>query len=378
MKSDLIIPPWETNWYQLSNQTLLLLEDGLLRKLMLKAVYKAGSTYQLSKKLGLSAPPIYNLINKKNIEMVSVIKLKKLLKFLDIDLSEVNSKINMTKKGSVISINNPLFPITLNNKEGAYLLGLIVSDGCIYIDKKSRNQIRTKYAAGEEQSEIIFINTINKIYGDVHIQREFIRNCSILRIGSSIIGNSLIKAGVTIGRKAAFDPEVPWLIRKGSKEMKASYLRAAFDDESSVYKEKKRNCGYIILSRYKHLQNLSKSQKLELKVLDKLMKSRKFPTGHVSKTISLNKAINMIKNKKLITKLRTIPKLLQGESELLNEFGIDNRFFGRCLTKTDAGRYSVCTDLFINRKESLKKFYKHIGYSLDRKQEKLINLVEGE
>ncbi len=378
MNSDLQIPPWETHWFQLSDQTLLQLKGDLLRKLMCKAVRKAGNANKLSKKLKVSAPTLYNLINKKKIKMVSVFKLRRLLEFLEINFSELNSQIQMTKKGTTISINNPSFPMSLNNETGAYLLGLIISDGCIYVDKKSRDQIRTKYAAGEEQSETIFINTLNKIYGEVHIQREFTRNCSILRVGSSIIGNSLIKAGAPIGRKATLDPKVPWLVRQGSKEMKSSYLRAAFDDESSVYKEKKRNSGYIILSRYRHLQDLSKTQILELKEIEPLMKSRTFPTGHISKTIPLKKAVSLIKDPLLIKKLKKIPKLLQGEANLLDEFGIDNRFFGRCFTKTDAGRYSICVDLFISRKESLKKFYKHIGYSLDRKQEKLVNLVEGE
>ncbi len=63
---------------------------------------------------------------------------------------------------------------------------------------------------------------------------------------------------------------------------------------------------------------------------------------------------------------------------MLTELGINNRLFGRYLTKTHLGRYSLCFDLFINQKDSLKKFYKEIGYSLSRKQDKLKNLVGGE
>ena len=263
------------------------------------------------------------------------------------------------------------------NKEGAYLLGLIVSDGCIYTDKKSRNQIRTKYAAGEKDSEDNFVNTITRLYGRVHILREFERNCAILRIGTSIIGESLVKVGAIVGHKAANDGQVPWLIEQGTKEMKASYLKAVFDDESSVYKNKNKDSGYIILSRYRHLNNLTKEQKVELRKLEKQMSSRKFPTGHVTRYIAIKKACEMIKDKKLIEELKIPPKLLQGEAELLGEFKIDNRFFGRYLTKTHSGKYSLCFDLFISRKESLKKFYKYIGFSLTRKQRKLKMLVGG-
>ena len=281
----------------------------------------------------------------------------------------------MTKKGSVVSITNPKFPINLNNNDGAYLLGLIVSDGCIYFDKKSRNQIRTKYAAGEKESEEMFRYTINRLYGGVHIQREYVRNCAILRIGTSIIGDSLLRVGGISGHKAAVNAGVPWLIKKGTRELKANYLRAAFDDESSVYKEKNRNCGYIILSRYRHIGKLTKKQRVELEKLDASMSSRKFPTGHISRVITIKRASQLIEDKQLLKELKNAPNLLQDEANILNELGIDNRIFGRCLTKTHLGKYSLCFDLFINKKASLKKFYKVVGYSLERKQKKLIKLV---
>ncbi len=63
---------------------------------------------------------------------------------------------------------------------------------------------------------------------------------------------------------------------------------------------------------------------------------------------------------------------------MLTELGINNRLFGRYLTKTHLGKYSLCFDLFINQKDSLKKFYKEIGFSLNRKQQKLIQLVGGD
>jgi intein-encoded DNA endonuclease-like protein len=154
-------------------------------------------------------------------------------------------------------------------------------------------------------------------------------------------------------------------------------LRAAFDDEYSVYKEKKRNCGYIILSRYRHINELTRKQRVELEKLDPLMSTRRFPTGHISRAITIKRGSQLIKDKQLLKELRNAPKLLQDESSMLDEFGIDNRLFGRCLTKTHLGRYSLCFDLFVNRKSSLKKFYKEVGFSLSRKQAKLAQLVGG-
>ncbi len=376
INKEINVPEWETHWFQLKDSFLLELKDNLLEELINKGMIDSGNLNKLSKELGLSCPTFYNFINKKSVKMVSVMKLKRLLDYLGLDYHYVSDKIKMTKKGSVISIKNPNFPIHLNNKDGAYLLGLIVSDGCIYIDKKSRNQIRTKYAAGDKQSEEMFVKTITNLYGNVHVQREFVRNYAILRIGTSIIGESLLKVGAILGHKAANDGEVPWLIMKGTKELKANYLRAVFDDESSVYKDKKRNCGYIILTRYRHISNLSKKQKEELNKLDKFMFSRKFSTGHITKYITVKNVLKLIKDEDLKCQLKIPPKLLQGEAKILDELGIDNRFFGRYLTKTHLGKYSLCFDLFINKKNSLKKFYKDIGFSLDYKQEKLKKIVE--
>ncbi|MBU1111960.1 MAG: hypothetical protein ABIG93_03685 [archaeon] len=377
INEDLAIPHWETHWYQLKDTFLFELKDDLLEKLILKGIKKAGNLSLLCNELNLSSPTFYNLINNKGVNMVSVMKLKKLLDYLGINYNYMNDKILMTKKGKVISIKNPKFPINLNNEDGAYLLGLIVSDGCIFKDKKARNKFRTKYAAGEEQSAENFIKIINKLFGEVHIQKEFVRNCILLRIGSSIIGESLLRVGAISGRKATVDGEVPWLIKKGTKEMKANYLKAAFDDESSVYKDKKGNYGYITLSRYRHLNNLTKKQIKELELLDKFMLINKFPTGHITKVITIKKASGLIEDKKLLSELNKAPKLLQGESKILKELDIKNRIFAGRLSRTHAGRYSLCFDLHIARKGSLTKFYKYIGYSLDRKQNKLINLVVG-
>lgn len=155
-------------------------------------------------------------------------------------------------------------------------------------------------------------------------------------------------------------------------------MKAAFGDEFSVYKDKRKNSGYIILSRYRHLVNLTKKQKEELNKLNKEMSSRKFPSGHVSKFLSLKKSLELIKDKELIRQLKAPPKLLQGEAELLSHLEIKTRLFGRQSTKTDSGKYSFCFDLFINRKDCIKKFYKHIGYLSPKKQIKLKSIVWGE
>ncbi|MBD3249846.1 hypothetical protein GF336_07400 [Candidatus Woesearchaeota archaeon] len=262
LDQDILIPPWQTHWFQLKNSFLLKLKENILKSLIKKGVTKAGNLNKLCRSLSMSTPAFYNLY-KNNIEMISVLKLKRLLNYLDASYMDFNNKIEYTKKGSRISINNLKFPIDLNSKYGALLLGYIVSDGCIYIDKKGRNVIRTKYSTNEEESIDSFTNCISKIYGKVHFNQETIRNCTILRIGSSIIGNSLLKAGAIMGHKAKNDGEVPWLIRF-NQNLREHYLRATFSDEASVYMGK---INYIVISRHKHIRDLNKRQ---LEILKKL------------------------------------------------------------------------------------------------------------
>ena len=373
ISQDLLIPPWETHWFQLKDNFLLKLENELLLKLIKQGIRKSGNLNKFCREIKMSVPTFYNVINKKNIEMISVIKLRKLLSYLKIRYKFINKKIECTRKGNIISIEHPHFPILLNNSFGAALLGMVISDGCIYADKKARNCNRTKYSSGEKESVDNFTKIVNKIYGKTHIQKEFIRNCSILKIGSSIIGDSLLKVGAILGHKAKKNGNVPWIIEYGDLELKRNYLRAIFEDESSIYFGK---YSYLILTRYRHLRELTEIHKSQLRTFEDKMNVRSFPTGHVNKSISIKKALSKIDDEELKNIiLNSAPKLLLDEAKILREFGIDNRVWGRSLNKTALGNYSVAFDLFISRKESILKFYKEIGYSIKSKQEKLLKLV---
>ncbi len=369
---NILIPPWQTHWFQLKDGFLLKLKANELINIIERARRKAGNTYKLCKTIKLSSPSFYIFLNGR-INLISVKKLKRILKFLNTSYEKFNKKIEFTKKSSIISINKPRFPIELNNTIGASLLGAIVSDGSLYVDKKARNVIRTKYSSNDDESLNKFINNINKIYGKVHFQKEKIRNCTTLKIGSSIIGETLLKVGAILGNKAKKDEKVPWIVRKRSEEIKKEYLKSAFDDEASIYVSRKKS--YIIMSRYKQIK-LTKKQERKLSILEKQMSKRELPTGHINKSITIKRATELINDKELEKEIRSIPNLLSGESTILNEMEIKHRIWNRCLNKNHSGSYSVCCDLFINRKDSIMKFYNKIGFSLTKKQEKLINIVK--
>jgi hypothetical protein len=106
------------------------------------------------------------------------------------------------------------------------------------------------------------------------------------------------------------------------------------------------------------------------------MNIRRFPTGHINKSITIKRALEKINTKEFDNILRSTPKLLEGESKLLNELGIQYRIWHRSLNKTHLGNYSICCDLFINKNKDILKFYKEIGFLLSTKQKKLKKLIK--
>lgn len=110
--------------------------------------------------------------------------------------------------------------------------------------------------------------------------------------------------------------------------------------------------------------------------LDNKMSERKFPTGHINRTISIKRALELSNNNKdLECVLKSTPRLLYGESEILDDIDINHRIWHRSLNKTHLGNYSLCCDLFISRKEDILRFYKEVGFNLKTKQEKLRKLI---
>jgi hypothetical protein len=365
-------PYWETNWFELRENTLLKLKNNLLQELILKGIKKAGNLNQLIKQLNLSYPSFLYAL-RKDTYMVSVRKLKKLAEFLKIDYSYFNKKILETKKCKIISIKNPKFPFNLKTKEGAYLLGYIVSDGTIYTDRKSRNVTRTKYSSNDKESTTKFIRSIKKVFGNVHMQKEITRGNTYIKMGSSIIGDSLIKAGAHLGNKTKNNLPLPKLIKE-NKFLQKYYLQSIFDDEGSLAGSKD-YAPYIILTRANRLK-INKNTKIKLnKVLKPLMKERKFPTGHTYSSISFKKFKEIFPELSIKFSKEGISNLLLGEEKILNNLGIETRIWIRSLSKTQLGHYSLAADLFISRKQSILKFYKEVNFSLNRKKDKLQNCL---
>jgi len=388
-----LIPSWETHWHQLKDNELLKLKGNLLKEVINLGIKRAGNLNRLCKSISMSyAQFLFVLKNQTKTNLISVKKLRKLARYLEINYDYFNDKISEIRKGKVPSIKNPKFPFNLAIPEGATLLGNIASDGSIYIDKKAKNAKRTKYSAGTKEELEKFINNIDKVFGEVHFQKEEMRNSIYLKIGSSVIAESLCKVGAPVGNKAEIDPEIPWLVKEGSEELKTAYLRAIFDDEGCIdgkeqnpyvnrLKEKRYDF-YITLSRSIHINKyLNENQKILLKKIEPYMKERKFPTGHKVKSIEIRKGIRILDAiKENIHSIKTLPletqpKLLGSEAELLTSLGIKNRIRNSRLNLTDNGTYSVVSELRIQKRENILNFYRKINLGLSYKKEKFKKML---
>lgn len=361
------------NWYDLKDREYLYLKKGVLKSLVNKGIKRTGSLSKLCIELG--STHLYTVVRERR-DGISIKKLKHLLRLINKDYNFINNKILEIRKGSKHSIKDPKFPINLLNEKMGSILGHVVSDGSLYYDLSRKDLIRTRYYSPDKQLELNFVNDIGEIFGDVHFSKGSIRNCKIIGIGNSVMGETLKSAGATIGKKYKLNNQIPWIIKSGNTKIKKNYLSAIFDDEGSVGE----TCyPYLILSRNIHIKLTKKEENFVNEHLLLLMKTSSFPTGHITRRMPIGKLkeISKERNKFVLLKnvLRSKPKILLDESGLLNEFGINNHIYVTSFQLTSNGNYSVKSSLVIRNKKDTVRFCKIIGFKLKRKQDKLENAL---
>ena len=357
------------NWYNLKDYEIVYIERSTIKELINVGAKKAGSLSKLGIKL--NSMQIYNLL--KNYEGISVKILKRLLDYLGLGYSIINNKILEIRKGFKTSIKNPKFPIDLSDSRIGYLLGHLASDGCLYYDKSRKNFIRTKYCSDDQEGINLFMQTLNEVFGIVHFNQESIRNCIQIRIGNGIVGEALRKAGAVVGKKYVINENIPKIVKNGNKEIKRQYLKAIFDDEGCVGRN---NFPYLTLSRNIHVNFDDKEKEILKNFVVALMKTNYFPTGHTTGRIQIRRLKEVLTNLNQIELLNKIlnskPKILVDESKLLeNDFGIENKIYVMSLQLTTNGNFSIQSCMVIQHKKSVVKFYKEVGFSFTKKQNRL-------
>ena len=353
------------HWYDLGDNGSLYIDSENIISLISQGINKSGSLSKLCQKI--NSGQLYNIV--KYNRGITVKTLKRLLDYIGTSYDAWNGKIMQIRKGTVASIINPKFPIDLSNYRMGYLIGHLMSDGCLYYDKSRKNLIRTKYCSDNRKAIDRFLSNIVDVFGEVHYNEEFIRNCIQLKIGNGFIGDTFRKSGVTVGKKFEIDSSLPWVILEGDTLIKKAYLSAIFDDEGSVGIKP---APYIILSRNIHI-DLTPAEESILSRISHLMTIDYFPTGHYTKRLAIRKLKNALVDTPLFINkiLNSKPRLLLEESKLLKELGINNKTYVMSLQITTNGNISIQSSLVISRKEDVVKFYKEIGFSCYLKQNKL-------
>src|SRR3989344_300312 len=143
-------------WYDESDNTRIKIDDDYRINLINRAIRKAGHIDLLSKNIELDRATIYNYL--KGMGM-SVIGLKKILEYLDINYNRINHKVIETSWNFKPNIK-------INNKEMAILLAASLADGHLddghfmykNLDLELRDRIK---------------KNLFKVFGDINI-REFV------------------------------------------------------------------------------------------------------------------------------------------------------------------------------------------------------------
>lgn len=361
------------NWYELKDKIYIYLKKEVIKQLIEDGIKKSGSLSKLCTKLNTT----YFYTNLRNSCGISIKKAKELLDYIEKDYNLLNSGIIEIRRGNKFSIKNPKFPISLMNEGMGSILGHSVSDGCLYYDKSRKDLIRTKYCSPDNELIDEFKANICNLFGEVTFSEEVVRNSRVIRVGNSIIGETLKIAGAPVGKKYELNSNIPGVIKYGTRLIKRNYLSAIFDDEGSVGEKP---FPYVILSRNVHMVLNNKEKRILNKFVVPLMKSNFFRTGHECKRLSIRKVksiLSDIKEDKLLNKILNYkPRILIDESNLLkSNFGINNSTYVMSLQLTTNLRYSVQSSLVIRNKEEVINFYKNIGFKLKRKQDKLRNYL---
>ncbi len=359
------------NWYDLKDSETLYLVQPFIEGIIAQGAKKAGSLSKLC--IELNSFHLYPVLERD--AGISVRVLKRLLQFVEVDFRTVNGKINEIRKGTIPSITNPKFPIDLADPKIGYLLGHIVSDGCLYYDNSRKNLIRTKYCCDQREGIDLFLDSIYAVFGKTHYTEEFVRNCIQIKFGSGVIGEVLRQAGAPVGKKFKLNESVPRVVVEGCREIKRQYLRAIFDDEGSVGRMSKWGT-YLILSRSIHIDFTSEERAVLFDNVVPIMKLSYFPTGHSTKIIPIRRCLKILNGVNARSILKKIdcgkPRIIVDELGLLNEpFNITGHTYIISLHLTHSENFSLQSSLVIRRKIDVVRFYREIGFSFSKKQNKL-------
>jgi hypothetical protein len=213
----------EINWWELSPSHPVVLDPHYQKKILDRAVKKAGSYTLLGTAIKIPRQALSACHRLRRPPSLGY--LKRILQYLEADYGEANNDIL-----EIARLKNPKLPFKLNTPEGAEVMAAFLSDG--HIPKESiKNPM---YCAYEKELHLRLIRVCKNIFGafDAHIK---MGHKSLITRFPVPIGKSLVLGGVPAGSKVVKNPFLPRSIIEGNEKIRTAYLRRVFDDEGDVH-----------------------------------------------------------------------------------------------------------------------------------------------
>lgn len=326
------------------------LEKNLKDKLFSSAKKYTGTWVNLGKALGLK---ISDRGKCKALECVKEGKkfklklLKKLVDFLskyqDVDKNKIERNVlvlatkcrGKSKNKLANCIINPKLPFEFNNIDTATIISALLCDGGI--DSRFHPHYRNEEVILRKRIYEAFVDVFGKFDGQCN---DFLKKEQIYF--PKVVGIILVKVlGLGYGRKTDYNPSIPLFIMDSSKNIKATFLQQAFDDEGSV-----------------HFNNRS----IEFKL-----------ANFLPKNINLKE----IEKSNLKYNLNFAPNLIKDLIFLLCKFNIKTTKLRCCeVYQTKAGRFGTKWRFEITKRRNLIEFHNKINFFLPRKKEKLKEIIK--
>jgi len=322
------------DWLDDTDNSMVLLETHFSKILATKLKDKYLSNKKITEIIG-NEKPYYQI---KNSEPIRVKTLRKVITCLDLNSINISKNINYYNDKSPFTFK---FPIDLDRKESAILIGAFMSDG--------NNNANHPFYCNKGCLKDKILNAVQTMLPRIPWE---IRNEKHLRF-HPVVSRTLLKLGVPIGDKILLNPKIPKFIYR-NKIYKKEYLTQVFDDEGHAATRASRK---IVMGRNVAVKNLPKNF-VSILTYKKTRYLKEIP----------------LEIKKIIDKQP--PNLLKGEQELLIEFGIKSSMRLRCITKY-LDRVSASWVIEISGKKNIEKFNNKIGFSHPDKIKKMKKYLEG-
>lgn len=330
-------------WYEEPDGVNIVLIEGYLSALTLRAIAKAGSIVKLSHEIGISKSTIDNYKNERGATIKGI---KLILSFLDIAPNRINHKIKS------LSWNKDLPKFRFNSEKLAIILAASLADGHIsqthFMYKNTNNELI-------QRVELY----VREIFGkQICINHKVARNGVPYILCPAIVKRQLVKLGSPQGKKLFLNPGVPQIITQGSLKIKKSFIQQFFDDEGWPEKENRK----VACCQGSDTTNTIPKFFIEQMALNQNVTIGKIPAKIKTKIVK----------PRILVDIRKI---------LINDFNIYTAINLKRITKRYNNHFrkeyiSATWELSCIRRKDVYSFYKKIGFYSTKKQKLLKEIAE--